>query len=188
MKIVFALIALFPVVAFATDDIKMPPPAPTQQQTQQQTQEQTLRIAQSQGQTSNQNNDQNLDVSGYRTVSVAQGSQVLYGCGASVNGGGSNGSDAGFLGFQWVTRFCKDAQMAAFYFGMGDPQTACDILRTGRWGKQAAKRGVNLPAVCSLPRAHPPLEPKPTVVVLQGDGCASNSERVDRVLEKCVSK
>lgn len=172
-----ALAALFPLVAAATD------PRPDQTQQQDQAQEQT------QGQMSNQYNDQNLAVSGYRTISVAQGSQVLYGCGASVNGGGSNGSDAGFLGLQWVTKFCKDAQMAAFYFNLGDPQTACDILRTGDWGKQARKRGVDLPLVCVLPppkaESDVPVNP---VVVLQGSPCADNRERVDRVLEECVSK
>jgi hypothetical protein len=127
---------------------------------------------------------QSLDVAGDHSVTVAQGAQVLYGCGASVNGGGSNGSDAAFLGFQWVTKFCKDAQMAAFYFGLGDYQTACDILRTGAWGKQAEKRGVKLPTVCLAPAK---AEAVPNVVVIDGESCASK-ERAERVFEKCVAK
>jgi hypothetical protein len=54
-------------------------------------------------------------------------------------------------GFQWKTRFCKDQDMIAFFLSIGDYQTACDIVRTGEWGKQAAKRGIPLPQVCKAP-------------------------------------
>lgn len=124
---------------------------------------------------------------------LAQGGLYLAGCGFAGNAGGSQASGAAFLGLQFITPGCHDLMQIQNEAAFGNVKTACELNRLTRQGQrnlQRLKKAGKEPEPCpsAIAQPAPPLEPKPTVVVLTGESCASNSERVDRVLEKCVAK
>lgn len=53
---------------------------------------------------------------------------LVSGCGAGVNGGGSNRNDAGALGITWTTERCYGLQSAINFFAIGDYETGCNLL------------------------------------------------------------
>lgn len=193
MKQLAILALLFPLVAFATTP-KPPVPVdpPDQQQDQQQGQAQDQVQTQSQSQAATASNEgvsQAVSIEDRKQApSLAQGSQYLVGCGMSVNGGLSNPGDAGFLGFQFITPYCRDQAQIANEAAFGNVKTACEMNRLTPAGQRNLKRlkdaGLE-PEQC--PGAQPKPEPVPTVVVIEGESCASK-ERAERVFEKCVGK
>ena len=120
---------------------------------------------------------------------LAQGSLYLVGCGFSANAGHSESSGASFLGVQFITRYCRDQAQIANEAAFGNIKTACEMNRLTPAGQRNLKRlrtaGLE-PEPCPGP-ALPPVQQPPTVVVLQGDSCASK-ERAERIFEKCMEK
>lgn len=124
--------------------------------------------------------------------SLAQGGLYLAGCGFSGNVGDSDSHGASFLGIQFITPGCWDQMAIQNEARMGNIKTACEMNRLTRQGQRNIRRlreaGME-PEPCPSSIAPPPVapDPKPTVVVLAGESCASN-ERTERILEKCVGK
>jgi hypothetical protein len=100
------------------------------------------------------------------------------GCGAGVQGGGSNTKGAMLAGFAWTTDECYAFILAQSYQAIGQTQAACEILSTTNAAKRAAKRGVTLPAC---------LPPAPVVVIQQMPGTYTQ-EQVDIIVKKMLRK
>jgi hypothetical protein len=174
-----ALLALLPLAAYAGDTPM--PKKPTQAQYQDQHQRQ--------GQEQAQANSQSVTFEDKaQAPSLAQGGLYLSGCGFSANAGGSQTGGAGFLGVQFITRYCRDQAQIANEAAFGNVKTACEMNRLTPAGQRNLKRlkdaGLE-PEPC--PGAEPKPELIPSVVVIEGESCAAK-ERVERVLEKCISK
>jgi hypothetical protein len=203
MKLI-ALLALFPLVAFATDK---PPPKPPAAPTQAQGQAQHQAQGQTQGQQQSASSEAHSSSSSQSSASasndgvsqavsiedrkqapsLAQGGLYLVGCGFSANAGGSQSSGAAFLGVQFITTYCRDQAQIANEAAFGNVKTACEMNRLTPAGQRNLKRlrdaGLE-PELC--PGAQPKSDPVPTVVVIEGESCAT--EKANRVLEKCLSK
>lgn len=193
MKYAFVFAALLSFAAFATDKNPAPPPAPTSVSNADATSNATSESVS----TASANNAgvnaaaaMQVDFEDRRQApALAQGSQYLVGCGMSVNGGLSNPGDAGFLGFSWITPYCRDQAQIANEAAFGNVKTACEMNRLTPAGQRNLKRLTDAGLTAEpCPGAVPAVEPKPTVVVLTGESCADNRERTDRAFEKCAGK
>lgn len=100
------------------------------------------------------------------------------GCGAGVQGGGSNTKGAMLAGFAWTTDECYAFILAQSYQAIGQTQAACEILSTTNAAKRAAKRGVTLPA-CT--------PPAPVTLIVQQPGTYTQ-EQVDIIVKKMLRK
>jgi hypothetical protein len=200
MKSLIVFLFAFPLAAYATGTPPPPPHDPSQEQEQGQAQEQSQAQDQAQGQEQGQSQSASADNAGNSQVvnfedrkqapSIGQGSIFIPECGAGGNGGGSSSNGSAFFGIAYVPAWCQDFKYAAFLMAAGEYEAACQVMAASKPGKRAAKRGIELPA-CAKPQLLPakpePVQPVPTVIVLQGESCAAR-ERAERVFENCVSK
>lgn len=135
----------------------------------------------------NAGNMQTVNASDYTprmAPSVAQGSLAIVGCGAGINGGGSNTHGSAFLGIAWTPQDCMALQLAQAYQALGHERAACQVLNSTKAARRAAKRGLEAPA-CA--------DPVPVVVPAPVDlsGYPSREEvieRDNRVLKAVGSK
>lgn len=189
----FAILALFPFVAFATDN--KPPAVPSQVQGQQQGQVQAQEQSQAQAQSqiasaNNAGNSQSMNFDD-RSVALGQGSIYIPDCAAGGNAGGGDNGAVGFLGFAYIPAWCQDFMLAKFLFSAGEYEAGCAVMAASKPGKRAAKKGIVLPK-CAKPVPVKPLDPVPVPVVVNvSEDCASKeyvSEAVSKGFEHCVSK
>ena len=188
MKMIYALL-LLPTIALASGAPE-PPKAQSQGQAQgqMQGQETTVSVDANSGASTDAISDSNsFSESGssselsYRGgTSLGQGAVFIPTCGAGGNAGGSDGTKAAFLGFAYITAKCYDLTYAAAYAALGQRQAACDILRMGRYGKGARKRGIPLPEVCAEPKPEQIIVPVATV-----DEKTVSREHVEKIVEQC---
>jgi hypothetical protein len=183
----------------ATDTKPPPkPPVPSQVQGQGQVQKQAQDQSQSQSQTATANNagnSQAMNVDGDRSFALGQGSQYLVGCGISLNGGGGDPGGAAFLGIQIQTPGCWDQLYIAREEARGNVRTACEMDRLTVAGKRNLKRmkeaGLAVEPCPGSPPAASDVPANPTVVVIQGEPCASKEyvgKAVEQGFKECVSK
>lgn len=144
----------------------------------------------------NAGNSQNINVNHRRNApSVGQGSLVPSGCGAGVNGGGSQTGGAGFLGLAWTTDQCYALMAAASYAAIGMPDVSCDLLNSMKAVQSAHKRlGKPLPDCATAENR----DPAPTVMFLSEDSSqatkdappthAEVNEKIDRAMKKALEK
>lgn len=65
-------------------------------------------------------------------------------CGGSFNAGGSSRDGAGGLGFSWVGKECRIRQVGDRYHALGMVDTACEIYKTTKGFRDAAKANPKL--------------------------------------------
>lgn len=128
--------------------------------------EQTTVSQQAQGQTQQQSanatnagNTQTVNANDYtprQAPGVAQGSLAIVGCGAGVNGGGSNTHGSAFLGIAWTPADCMALQLAQAYQALGHERAACQVLNSTKAARRAQRRGLEPPA-CRDPGAAAPV-------------------------------
>ena len=175
MKLAY-LLALLPVVAFATDK-KPEEPQNYQQQFQLQHQDQQ------QSQSASANNEGVSQAVNFRdrlqapasfSPSIAPTAPCYYSAsgGLSIPGGSIGGGKA------FLDEDCQYREQLRVGYQIGLVREAW-ALWCARYGQDLKNCGKYEPA--------PAPEPVPTVIVLQGDGCARD-EKLKRVLDKCVSK
>lgn len=169
-----ALLAMFPFVAFATERPPLPAPKQDQRQEQHQAQSQSQEQANSQS-VAFEDREQAPAVF---APSIAPTAPCYYSAsgGLSVPGFGASGGKA------IKDQGCEDREEARLWFSMGFVDQAVAILCKGQEN-------------CPLPNRKPepvaPVQQPTTVVVLQGDSCASkpvDNEKVDRVVKDCAAK
>lgn len=161
-----AIALLTPAVAFAGNSHR--PPQATADATSKASAAVTARQVseQAQGQTQsasadNAGNTQTVNANDYtprQAPSVAQGSIAIVGCGAGINGGGSNTHGSAFLGIAWTPADCMALQLAQAYQALGHDRAACQVLNSTKAARRAQRRGLE-PPTCADPRVPPPVAP-----------------------------
>jgi len=103
------------------------------------------------------------------------------GCGAGIQGGGSNTRGAMLAGFAWTTSECYAFILAQAYQAVGQLEAACELLNTTNAARRATARGFKLPVCVVQVR-------EVTKVVTQMVPGTYTQEQVNAIVQKAVRK